>query len=81
MTRILLGQLGANGDCLYATALARQLKQDFPGCHLTWAVGAANRGVLANNPDIDALWELPMDGPGDMARLWPLFEADRKSVV
>ena len=31
MTRILLGQLGSNGDCLYATIVARQIKKDFPG--------------------------------------------------
>lgn len=28
--RILLGQLFKNGDCLYATVLARQIKKDFP---------------------------------------------------
>ena len=26
--RILLGQLAARGDCLYATAIARQIKAD-----------------------------------------------------
>ena len=36
--KIILVQLYSNGDCLYATAVARQIKQDFPGSHLTWAI-------------------------------------------
>ena len=34
--KVSLVQLDANGDCLYATTIARQIKQDYPGCHLTW---------------------------------------------
>ncbi|MES2704082.1 MAG: hypothetical protein V4649_15685 [Bacteroidota bacterium] len=56
--KILLIQLMSNGDCLYATAIARQIKTDYPGCHLTWAVATFCKGILDNNPYIDATWEL-----------------------
>jgi ADP-heptose:LPS heptosyltransferase len=58
--RILLGQLISNGDCLYATAVARQIKQDFPGCHLTWAVSSLCRRMVEENPFVDAIWEVPL---------------------
>jgi ADP-heptose:LPS heptosyltransferase len=77
MTRILLGQLGSNGDCLYATAIARQIKHDFPGCHLTWAISPLCKAVIKNNPDVDAIWEVEA---GDWTRVfgdgWYAFEAE-----
>ena len=51
--RILLVQLYSNGDCLYATAVARQIKQDFPGCHLTWLIAKFCKDIIAGNPYID----------------------------
>lgn len=48
-----LVQLDANGDCLYATTLARQIKRDYPGCHLTWWISSRCRGLLAANPHVD----------------------------
>ncbi len=75
-TRILLGQLGSNGDCLYATTIARQIKHDFPGCHLTWAISSLCRRVILNNPDVDDVWELPVDQWQDMDRQWMAFEAE-----
>jgi hypothetical protein len=51
--RILLVQLYSNGDCLYATTVARQIKQDFPGCHLTWMIAKFCKDILAGNPYID----------------------------
>jgi hypothetical protein len=76
VTRILLGMLGSNGDCLYATAIARQIKNDFPGCHLTWAVGSLSRRVLVNNADIDDIWELPQNAWSDMEHCWALIESE-----
>ena len=38
--RVLLGHLGEKGDCLYASAVSRQIKADLPESHLTWAVGS-----------------------------------------
>jgi hypothetical protein len=76
VTRILLGMLGSNGDCLYATAIARQIKLDFPGCHLTWAIGSLSRRVLVNNTDIDEIWELPQNSWSDMEHSWTLFEIE-----
>lgn len=57
-TRILLVQHGAFGDCLMVTTIARQIKQDFPGCHLTWVIGHKWRPVIENNPDVDEIWDV-----------------------
>jgi hypothetical protein len=56
--RILLVHLVANGDCLMATTIARQIKADFPGCHLTWAIGFKCRQVIENNPFVDDIWSV-----------------------
>lgn len=74
--RILLGQLGARGDCLYATAVARQIKVDYPGCHLTWAVGSMCRDIIEGNPDVDAVWEFPVAGHSEMTAAWEKFYAE-----
>ncbi len=50
---ILLVQLFSNGDCLYATAVARQIKQDYPGCKLTWAIASFCKDIIKNNPYVD----------------------------
>lgn len=54
--KFLIIHLYSNGDCLYATTLARQLKSDFPGCTITWAVAPFCASILANNPCIDTVW-------------------------
>jgi len=51
--RILLVQLYSNGDCLFATAVARQIKQDFPGCHLTWLIAKSCKDIISGNPYLD----------------------------
>ncbi len=58
LQKILLVHLYSNGDCLYTTALARQIKHDFPGCHLTWAVASFCRNTIANNPHVDEIMEV-----------------------
>jgi hypothetical protein len=70
----LLGQLGANGDCLYATTIARQIKHDDPDCHLTWAIGSMCRHVLDGNPHVDDIWEVPLSSRKDLASVWREFE-------
>jgi ADP-heptose:LPS heptosyltransferase len=51
--KIILVQLYSNGDCLYATTVARQIKQDYPGCHLTWAIASFCKTIIDNNPYVD----------------------------
>lgn len=59
---ILLGQLNSNGDCLFATIIARQIKEvDYPGCHLTWAVNSKCRQSVELNPYVDEIWEIPTE--------------------
>jgi ADP-heptose:LPS heptosyltransferase len=57
--KILLLQLMSNGDCLYATAVARQIKEDYPGCHLTWAIASFCKRIIENNPYVDDVLEIP----------------------
>lgn len=52
---ILLVQLFSNGDCLYATAVARQIKKDYPNCKLTWAIADFCKNIIANNPYVDEI--------------------------
>ncbi len=53
--RILLIQLFSNGDCLYATTIAKQIKIDTPNCTLQWLVLKPYTAILKNNPYIDEL--------------------------
>lgn len=78
--RILLGQLGSNGDCLYATILARQLRKDFPKAHITWAISSQARGVLQNNPDIDVVWEVPVPSWDHHEMMWRVFEREAQRL-
>jgi len=72
--RILIGQLCANGDCLYATVIARQIKQDYPNCYLTWAVSTQCKGMVENNPYVDEIWEISTGNREQWAAAWYLFE-------
>jgi ADP-heptose:LPS heptosyltransferase len=53
--KIILIHFYSNGDCLYATAVARQIKQDFQNCHLSWAIASNCKSIIANNPYIDEI--------------------------
>lgn len=74
MDNILLGQLGAKGDCLYATILARQLRHDYPDAKITWAIFEGNADLLANNPDIDEIWPVPLSDRSQTSLIWKVFE-------
>jgi len=65
--KIILVQLYSNGDCLYATTVARQIKEDFPGCHLTWAIAAFCKSIIANNPYVDEILEVNTVAKNDVA--------------
>lgn len=55
-----LVQLDANGDCLYATIIAHQIKVDYPDCHLTWWISSKCRHILRNNPHVDEVVEISL---------------------
>jgi ADP-heptose:LPS heptosyltransferase len=74
--RILLGHLGRRGDCLYATTIARQIKEDFPDSHLTWAISSMCRSVIEGNPYVDEIWELPLKTNEEIVAAWKLFEIE-----
>jgi hypothetical protein len=77
--RILLGHLGARGDVVYATAVTRQIKADFPGCHLTWAVGSMCRSIIEGNPYVDEIWEIPLKSHAEMIAAWEAFHAEAET--
>lgn len=68
--RVLLGQLNSNGDCLYATILARQIKADYPECELTWAISSQCRHILIGNPHVDHIWEIQAAALSDREMSW-----------
>lgn len=70
---ILLGQLNSNGDCLYATTIARQIKTDNPECHLTWAVGSMCKATIEGNPYVDEIWEIPLKNMNELSTVWNNF--------
>jgi hypothetical protein len=78
--KILLGHLGSFGDCLYATTVARQIKFDFPECHLTWGIGSIYASILDNNPYVDAIWEYSINTREELLTQWDAFkiESERK---
>lgn len=76
MKRFLIGQLGAYGDCLFATTIARQIKHDHPDCHLTWAVGSNYKNILDNNPYIDAIWGYPVASRWESVDKWYEFKSE-----
>jgi hypothetical protein len=72
--RFLIGQLGKYGDCLFATTIARQIKADYPDCHVTWAIGTIYRSILIGNPYINEIWEFPLSSNLYMVESWQKFE-------
>lgn len=74
--KILLVHLYSNGDCLYATTVARQIKQDFPGSHLTWAIAGFCRSIIANNVNVDDILEIDHIAKDDVAA----FRKFRKEI-
>src|SRR5262245_35259317 len=74
--KVLLGQLNSNGDCLFASVIARQIKEvDYPGCHLTWAVSERCRQSVELNPYVDAIWEVPTKAALTSVDEWNDFTA------
>jgi hypothetical protein len=72
--RILLAHLNSNGDCLYATVIARQIKElDYPGCHLTWAVNSRCKQTILLNPFVDEIWEIPTEKSLTSKTEWNAF--------
>jgi ADP-heptose:LPS heptosyltransferase len=73
-----LVQLDANGDCLYATAIARQIKQDYPGCHLTWWISSRCRSLLTANPYVDEIVSIDLADWANTSRdlAWALAKTE-----
>ncbi|ABD41835.1 hypothetical protein Mhun_2128 [Methanospirillum hungatei JF-1] len=74
--KFLIGQLGSFGDCLYATTIARQLKNDYPDSYITWAIGTIYRSIIDNNPYIDDIWEYPISNRDELLSCWENFQKE-----
>src|ERR1700760_4786137 len=77
---ILLIHLYSNGDSLYATTVARQIKEDHPGCHLTWAIAGYCRNIIANNPYIDEAMVVPDINQNNWEQHWGKFQQQVKDL-
>ncbi len=77
--RILLVHLVSMGDCLYVTSIARQIKQDNPGSHLTWAISSRCSEIIQNNPFVDEIWEISSETFSDY--YGPVWEATKKEAI
>lgn len=75
--KILLVHLYSNGDCLYATAIARQIKKDFPRSHLSWMIASFCKDIIRNNPYVDEIMETSMVVKNDV----PAFRKLKKQLV
>src|SRR5436309_8423398 len=58
--RVALVHLAEYGDCLFATLVARQIKRDHPGCHLTWVIGDKCASIINGNPHVDAVHKIDL---------------------
>jgi len=70
----MIGQLERFGDCLYATTLAKQIKSDYPDCHITWAILSKYKSILDLNPHVDQVWEIPATSDDFYGAVWNDFE-------
>jgi hypothetical protein len=81
---ILIAQLNSNGDCLYATVIARQIKEvDYPDAHLTWAVNTKCLQSILLNPYVDEIWEVPTASSLTTLSEWKKFvqEAENRKTA
>lgn len=80
MKKFLIVQLASFGDCLYATAIARQIKNDNPNNHVTWAIAKRFASILHLNPYVDQILEI--DLPAGTAYYDPAFDKKfRESIA
>lgn len=82
-TEILLGHLNSMGDCLFASIIARQIKEvDYPNCRLTWAVNSKCKPAAMLSPYIDEIWEIPTERALTGLEEWNSFaaEAEKKRL-
>lgn len=74
--KFLIGQLACFGDCLYATTIAKQIKNDFPDSHITWAVANKYKSILLLNPHVDEIWEVEIINNDFYFNGWKNFQAE-----
>lgn len=83
--RIAILLLNNNGDILYATPVARQIKEiDFPDAHLTWIVAKQCADILKNNEFIDELEIFDLKSihdiyQGEWENIYQLYKAKLRS--
>ena len=81
MEKILLVLLGAYGDCVFATTLARQIKHDHPRAYLIWAISEGCKDILKHNPHVDEVWTVPVHDHDGFGQAWPAIEAETSKLL
>jgi ADP-heptose:LPS heptosyltransferase len=71
-------KLGAAGDVLLTTALARELRRQHPRAGCVWLTSDYAAPLLWGNPDLDAVFTLPARGRRRAAGLWDGFQRLRE---
>lgn len=67
--KILLVQLASNGDCLFTTTIAKQIKEiDHPNCELSWLIGTKFKSILDFNPHVDKIETIEIQDLQDMEK-------------
>ena len=74
--KFLIGQLACYGDCLFATTIAKQIKHDYKDAHITWAIASKYKSILNLNPDVDSIWEIPIEDGDYYIKGWAAFEKE-----
>jgi len=62
MNSVLIVQLGLFGDCLFATPIPKIIKNEYPDCKVSWAIWNKYASVLDNNPEVDEVIAVDLDG-------------------
>jgi len=77
--RVLLISLAGNGDTLFATPLAHELRANFPRASLEALVmWPAAKGLLEGNPHLDAVWQRNLIAAGKISGLKFLWQLRRR---
>ncbi|HET9783837.1 MAG TPA: glycosyltransferase family 9 protein [Terriglobales bacterium] len=67
-------KLSAAGDVLLTTALARELRRMQPRASCVWLTSDYAAPLLQGNPDLDAVFTLPLGRPRAAAGVWRAFQ-------
>ncbi len=66
------------GDVVLATAVPRELKRRFPGCHITMLVRPYTRDIFDHNPHVDNVLVDDVNAENRGETFWPMVKTIRR---